>query len=237
VKTTSEDQSRIEAFRKRLQGPPREKINWPYWIGSPTAWLALLVSSATAFYALIYRSDELSVVTSPSSIFLAKNGDIQVKAPSSITFINTGSRPIAVLQIQMMFVQPTEKVAEPDCHGRGAFMYFSIAFEQTVIKPYDSVAKAIRFSETESSAEPKKVPLSDENKRLGRDQIVKVCAEFQIIAANAAIWHKIVELDRVTLTGIAVTATDPVRSRKPVFLIKRNWLWTDIGDDQPEDRK
>ena len=79
--------------------------------------------------------------------------------------------------------------------------------------------------------------MSDENKRLGRDQIVKVCAEIQIIAANATIWHKIVELDRVTLTGIAVTATDPVRSRKPVFLIRRNWLWTDIGDDQPDDRK
>src|SRR5436305_12370535 len=45
---------------------------------SPTAWLALLVSSATAFYTLIYHSDELSVVASPSSIFLTKSGDIQV---------------------------------------------------------------------------------------------------------------------------------------------------------------
>jgi hypothetical protein len=53
---------RLEEFRKRLRGPEKNKSDWRLWIGSPTAWLALAVSSATALHTAVYYSDQLSVV-------------------------------------------------------------------------------------------------------------------------------------------------------------------------------
>jgi hypothetical protein len=37
-----------------LARPEKKKIDWPFWIGSPTAWLALIISCATAFSTLIF---------------------------------------------------------------------------------------------------------------------------------------------------------------------------------------
>jgi len=39
----------LETFRKRIRGPEREKVNWQFWIGSPTAWLVLFLSASTGF--------------------------------------------------------------------------------------------------------------------------------------------------------------------------------------------
>lgn len=225
-----EDKSRIEAFRKRLYGAEEQRVNWQFWIGSPTAWIALILSAVTAFYTFLYHSDELSVVVGRPSIFLTMDGDIEVRAPSSITFINSGSRPVAVTGIQMMLVQPTEKVAEPKCRNSGAYQYFSVTFEQTVIKPYDTVAKAIKFDETQSSLDTKRVVMSEANKKLKRDQIVVACLEFEIVAADTAGWRKVVQVERVTLSGVGSTDLS-VQDARPLYLIKRNRFWTSVGGD------
>jgi len=52
---------RLEAVRKRLNRPEKETRDWQFWIGSPRAWLALFLSSITAFYTFLFHRDELSI--------------------------------------------------------------------------------------------------------------------------------------------------------------------------------
>src|SRR5437764_4060783 len=105
---------RLEAFRKRLRGPDREKTSWQFWIGSPTAWLAFFISSTTAFYTLLYHSDELRVALIPGDV-QAYSGKVSVEPPETFTFINSGSRPIAVLAAEMSVNQPDKGVPHLDC--------------------------------------------------------------------------------------------------------------------------
>jgi hypothetical protein len=68
----------------------KEKTNWQFWIGSPTARLDLFIWSTMAFYMFLYHSDELSMVVPPAATF-AQGHKIGVGSPTSITFINSGS--------------------------------------------------------------------------------------------------------------------------------------------------
>jgi hypothetical protein len=79
-----QDRWKIEAFRKRLRGAEKQKTNWQYWIGSPTAWLALVLSAATGFYTFLYHSDELSVVIARPDVFLTMQGNVQVRSPMGV---------------------------------------------------------------------------------------------------------------------------------------------------------
>ena len=102
---------KLEAFRKRLRDPEKKKASWQFWIGSPTAWLALFISSTTAFFTLFYHSDELRVAVSGGiaarlELFAdEKTGTpyrgVTVSTPRRFTFINSGSRPIAVLSARI----------------------------------------------------------------------------------------------------------------------------------------
>jgi hypothetical protein len=131
----------------------------------------------------------------------------------------------------MMFVQPTEKIAEPKCRDGGAYQYFPVTFEQTVIKPYDAVARAIKFDKTQSFLETQRIVMSEANKKLERDQIVVACLEFEVVASDTAGWRKSVQVERVTLSGVASTALPADQDAKPLYLIKRNRFWTSVGED------
>jgi hypothetical protein len=138
---------KFQAFRKRLRVPKKEKSNWSSWIGSPTAWLALVISSTTAFFSLFYHSDELSVVANTGNVWLTAPDKVSPSAPNTFTFVNSGSRPIALLSAILGYAQPTREIARPECCTecwRGQIVNQRLRLEQTVVKPYDTMVRSIR---------------------------------------------------------------------------------------------
>jgi hypothetical protein len=220
---------RLEAFRKRLRGPDKEKGNWQFWIGSPTAWLALLLSSTTAFYTFLYHSDELSVVIDSPSIVLDNDGKLAVHSPSSVTFINSGSRPVAVTGIQLILVQPIENFPDPQCRGSGSYSNLSLEFEQTVVKPYDAVAKPLGFY-NKKPLEEEKVELTKENTGKG-ESVLAVCLKFSIAATDAAGWIKTIDLGKTTMGRPGFSTSEDKSEDPPAYLIKRNRFWTEVDRD------
>ena len=123
-----------------LERPKSTKVDWKFLIGSPTAWLALFISIATAFYSLVYHSDELGVIVPTPIVWLEDN--IAVAAPRQVTFINSGSRPIALLNVRLTLVQPRQKVERADC-ARGQMDVDILKADQVVFKPYEIVVSTI----------------------------------------------------------------------------------------------
>jgi hypothetical protein len=203
-----------------LERPKTRKADWQFWIGSPTAWLALVISSATAFYSLIYYSDQLSFVT--PRIAVSASDQLTIEAPT-IILINSGSRPIAVLDIDLWAVQPYLDVAEPDCHEGWQALYH-LAFEKIVIKPYDTATLQPKFRMPNSLESTVSLMVTDANKPLtwGRAKVA-VCLGFDIVATDLFIRKK----------TFRVTTESPSNS-KPRYLIKRNTFWTEVGGDDTQ---
>lgn len=216
----------LEIFRKRLRESEKEKINWQFWIGSPTAWLALIVSASTAFYTFLYHSDELSVAMPPPSLEWNGDREISVQAPSHITFINTGSRPIAVVGIDLQLVQASSSTDKPRC--RYAVSLWNLDFEQTIVRPYDAVTKALKLPRKQSD-DKEKIDLENGNEK----RVFATCARFTIISADATGWVKTIDLGLITLESIGMTEWEDKSAERPPYLIKRNRFWTDMDRDPP----
>lgn len=224
---------RLEAFRKRLRGAEKEKTDWMHLIGSPTAaWIALFLSSSTAFYSFLYHSDVLSVVPMHSSIHLTADNKVHVNSPSVVTLINSGSRPIAVLGVEIFYGQPTSKSANPSCSGPGRFYRFQLTFEQIVVKPYDTVLKQLKFDHADSSEKVHLIPLSDANQTRKDDRVVIACMSFDIVAADTAGWRKILEVERIILDDVGKSSFEyRINIPSAKYVIKRNRFWTEVGED------
>jgi hypothetical protein len=121
-----------------LERPAKQKINWQFWIGSPIALVALIVSVTTGYFTLFYQSDELGVAVSAGPIRFVSKPVFFV--PQSMTFINSGTRPLTLLSVSQLIVQPTDQVPEPDCQ-HGYAQRLALSFELTVVKPNEMVAK------------------------------------------------------------------------------------------------
>lgn len=211
---------RLQEFRNRLRGPAKAVTNWQFWIGSPTAWLALFISSATAFYSLVYHSDAISVVTTPISMTVDKD-HIYVPYPKTITFINSGSRPIAILDIWLT-VKQAKSNKDLDC--RGSLDWLVLAFDQLVLKPYDITAREMRFRGSKEDRLP--VDLSAENKNVEEPTFV-VCLSFEFVATDSPRLRKTILLARLG----KVEAGQARYDRQPAYLIKRNTFSTAVGAD------
>jgi hypothetical protein len=223
---------KLEAFRKRLRGPEKEqsKFTWQYWIGSPTAWLALFISSITAFDSLIYHSDELGVVVPP--IFPRLVADqISFDAPDAITFINSGSRPIAVLGVQMVFVQPRQRMKHADCfHGE---VYFSKPAVQLVVRPYDTTTTNLKFRDADPSGRIL-LPKSDVNREVEIPSYV-ACLSFHGVAADTTEWFKTLEVGHLDPSEVQSSQLRGHGLARAQYLIKRNTFWSSVPSDPLEE--
>ena len=219
---------KLEAFRKRLRGPTKVKTDWRFWIGSPIAWLAFVISLTSAFYSLIYHSDELGIVVPP--LFPRVVADqISFGAPHFFTFINSGSRPIAVLSVHMVFVQPQQGMNRADCsHGE---VYFFKPFVQLVVRPYETVTYRLTFSDADGSGRIL-LPKSDFNRGVERGAPSYVaCLTFHGVAADTTEWFKTVEVDHFDRGEFH---SSELMQAKPQYLIKRNTFWSSVPNDRRE---
>jgi hypothetical protein len=176
-------------------------------------------TSATALFNLVYHSDDLRVATSPTLVRIDDDG-ITAYPPSSLTFINSGTRPIAVLAMTRILVQWDGSNDDVNCHSR-AGAYFIGPFEHLVVKPNDTVTH-------KPFDKPNAVhrPLSRTNEELldPTSRRAMFCVMFELVATDTSRWIKTIEIER---TGIGAT-----RDLTPAYLIKRNTFWTTVGRDE-----
>jgi hypothetical protein len=215
---------KLEAFRTRLRGREKEKFKftWQFLIGSPVAWLAFLISSATAFSSIVYHSDKLSVQVAEPAAYEDESGDqVYVVLPPGITFINSGTRPIAVVRASIYFVQPRQKAEHVDClHGQVDVAWLPL--EMLVVKPYDILVYALQY---DGKKWPRELYLarSELNKNNPSHMPLFVsCATFQIVAADTTSFYKTVEIGRTDEHGLVLSRGDPRH------LIKRSMFWTSV---------
>jgi hypothetical protein len=225
--TTMAHRPEIEAFRARLKQPEKnKKINWQQWVGSPTAWLALMLSASSFFYTFLYHSDELSVVMGDPTIKPDKDA-FKIIAPRSMTFINSGSRPVTVISARLILVQGHPHSVEcGDSVRRDITTEFPLIFEQTVVKPFDAVSRSMSFENKEES-----FPKAGINEGGGQASVL-VCVRFELAATDAARWRKTV------LLGLQLGSRDPFAQLRqgrfdttPKYLMKRNRFWTEVDRD------
>jgi hypothetical protein len=225
----------IEELRRRLRGGKKVKSDWKPLVGSSTAWLALFVSVATAFYNFAYYSDELSVVIDAPIVRLDRQKKrLDVESPESIAFINSGTRPIAVTRVEMIVVQANSD-RMPGCklfESPSMSSFFDSRFEQVVIKPYDIVWKSIKFAYGPPGKEGI-MDISEENKRRDpNNYLMIVCFTFDIVAADSGIWRKTIDHGPIHLVNADPNeSVFPPRRGEPVRLIKRNVFWTEVSSD------
>jgi hypothetical protein len=225
--------AKLEEFRNRLRGPEEAKTIWQkFRIGSPTAWLALCLSSVTAFSSFIYYSDQLSVVVVPGVIFISRESDRMLRAsvPGGITFINSGSRPIAVLKTTLVIAQPTDNDANLNCYHTERTV-IELPMGPTIVKPYDVLLlKEVKFPSNVDGLPAERIPMTDINSRSTSGRIVLYCLEFNIVATDIT-WDKMIAVERVTLYPEKVVIED-IGAYQPVRLIGRNWFMREVGGGQ-----
>lgn len=219
---------RLEAFRNRLRGPERKEINWQFWVGSPTAWLALFLSSTTAFYTFLYHSDQLSVVVDSPTIRPDGN-TFRISPPAGMTLINSGSRPVVVTGAQLLLVQGHPHNVECD-DDRDRRTEIPLVFEQTVVRPYDATSKTLKFSKEEETFE---AVLGNRDRGTGQASVL-VCVRFELAATDAARWRKTVSAG-LQLGWPREPHRELQRARfetRPKYLMKRNRFWTEVDRDK-----
>lgn len=126
-----------EQFRERLR-PAKKEANWTKWIGSPTAWLALILSAATFYTASVRKNDDLKVVINKlARLFIDKAGTPSFDATTQdLIFMNAGNRPIAVNSIGLkIWFWPAGKKEPPRCGETTMVIDLSYDFTPLIIKP------------------------------------------------------------------------------------------------------
>jgi hypothetical protein len=219
---------KLSRFRKPLQRQHTENRtqDWRSWIGSPTAWLALLISSATAFSSIVYHSDELGVqVVLPEAFKSESKDQIHVGLPPDITFVNSGSRPIAVLKGSIRFIQPRQKAEHIDClHGQ--MEVARLPLHMLVVKPYDILAYELNYNDMIPS--DLHIASSELNKENSSPLAVFVsCAIFQIVAADTTSFFTMVEIGRTDEYGLSRSHLGDTQQ-----LIKRSTFWTSVAGER-----
>lgn len=97
-----------EQLRERLRAgwPPGKSFKWEKWGGSPTAWLALLLSGISIYLTQIRQVDDLRVLMNgnPRPVFndvlYGPSADLS-PVQQTLIFINAGNRPVAIAAISL----------------------------------------------------------------------------------------------------------------------------------------
>jgi hypothetical protein len=226
---------RLEDFRKRLRGSEKNADSWKSWVGSPTAWIALALSLATAFYTFVYHSDELSVVFDNvdvvGSLDTKKFTAVKVMLPKAITFVNSGSRPVTVTKFGILVAQRWTNKDRPDCSSLGTTFEYDL--EPTVIKPYDTVSKNVRLTPSHSEKNIEDLNVSGINLQ-EQEWFFAACGKFSFVTQDSAIWHRVIRLDLLKMSpGDVLAARNRLNnSDVPQVLIKRSRFWTSVSGDE-----
>ena len=148
-----------------------------------------------------------------------------------ITFIDSGTRPIALLEVTMAVVELAHATAGLPCDG--ASVQFPIRFEETVVKPDEAVVKELSFFNNQP-----KVSFPREGSK-NPDRLVvpaAICLKFAFVATDTPILRKAIAADHrwarkdsSLAEMFQESARDKQVKRIPQYLIKRNTFRTEVN--------
>jgi hypothetical protein len=90
------------------KGEKKPEMTIKDWLATTIACLALLVSAGTAYLNNIRQTDDLKVVPGDvpeTTIFQESGSRLRVRSGGYLTFINSGSRTVAITKIDMQVIQ------------------------------------------------------------------------------------------------------------------------------------
>jgi hypothetical protein len=123
----------VDKFRERLRVSAKTKMDWARWLGSPTAWLALFVSSASLYFSFVRVNDDVRVVIGDSPIIFVDLNSRKLgvyRYQQHLTLINSGNRVALVSDISLNIgLTPQDK---PVRCSFGTIIY---DFPGVIIKP------------------------------------------------------------------------------------------------------
>jgi len=135
-----------ETLRERVRSPKKNKVDWLKWIGSPTAWLALILSASVA-YLNFRKADMLSVVVGSVPRAKYSSGEfVEITGwTPTLVFVNSGARPVIVSSVNAeMWIQqkttPLKLSCGPTRDGdEFAVIHFKYDMSPLVVKPGEMV--------------------------------------------------------------------------------------------------
>jgi hypothetical protein len=125
-----------DQFRERLRRPKKPPTDWAKWIGSPTAWLALLLSAFSVYGTLVRKTDDIRVVThrKPSAVVQGERVEFWA-LDQDLILINSGNRAAAVTEITLiLWFQGGNESVTCD-HNHHQSIYLNYDFSSVVVKP------------------------------------------------------------------------------------------------------
>lgn len=157
------------------------------WAGPAIAFLALGVSGTTAYFNIIRQNDDLRLVVNdgPYLIMKGKTGELTFYPDYKLTFVNSGTRGVAIANVRMEVRQPGPGIEEPtQCDGASEFDHtFEYDLAPFVVKPSEVLAVPVtKIKEPESPL----IYLSPLNIARKRSYYTFWCLRIRIITPDSA---------------------------------------------------
>lgn len=140
------------------------------WITTSMAIVAFVLSFATA-YVNSWPTNELAAIVSKTPAVNFTETDIEFAGPVELMFVNGGNRPMGIVSIELMAVQPQPDVDFKDCNGIGAYGYAD--FKPFVVKGSEVVVQSLKFTQ----GDPLKIVDSNKAKQ---PRSVMICLSFSV---------------------------------------------------------
>jgi len=140
------------------------------WITTSMAIVAFVLSLVTA-YVNSWPTNELAAIVSKTPTIGFTDAEIDFAGPVEVTFINGGNRPMGIVSVDLIAVQPQPDVDFKDCNGTGVFG--SADFKPLVVKGGEVVVQGLKFTQDG----PLKI---DEWNRAKQSRSVMICLSFSV---------------------------------------------------------
>jgi hypothetical protein len=117
------------------------------WVAILVSIAALVISAGTAYFSLVRQSEQLRVFVGDAIPFLTRTDDgrLQLEGNLDIAFMNTGTRPIIVLSVDLVI----DDIPEGKDGGRKScdriFGGLPFDVDSFVVKEKESVAKLLKL--------------------------------------------------------------------------------------------
>ena len=219
----------VQELRERLFSRPHEptkrRIDWTKWIGSPTAWLALILSVVSTYFSFFRQNDDIQVIVQDGIQVFAHPDDIEVYFPQQhLIMINAGNRPAAISDFGLYLGQIPVDEDWNSCPRQVELVY---AFDGLVLKPGDMIPVSLETFKNGLEVKGNRVIVEHSDWRREEGKYVLTCLMFRIATPDGISQLVGTPLSKSYLTWIRFFNRkfnfDPPRDKfTPVVLIKRD---------------
>lgn len=198
------------------------------WFAVGFSALALLISMVTAYYSVVRRDDNLSVVIGSAPFVRQVDADnIEITDDeTTLVFINSGTRSAAITGVSIFFMQHEgpSRCAQTSSGNDGA--WFETGFEPIAVKANEVMTQRAKIrrpypstSFTQNDRGWYRFRLSDENK-LKEVANIEVCYAIYLATPSVAMHLEHVSGEEYRIKD-RITMTDAIdENRPPIQLIK-----------------